>query len=192
MSGIELMQLAMQAPMQHTSVPVQAVSPHLHWPATQVAPSPQEWPQLPQLRMSVMRLAQPALGQQVWSFEQGAPDGKQPQWPPMQTVPPVQAALQPPQLFAIDLGVDAAGPQQVPWQLAGWPGQMPPLVPPMSFLVPDGLSLQPATVIKIANNRRIQASPNGRTVPRTAVAVKGSPSGWRRTRARAPRAISSA
>ena len=129
MSGIEMLQVSAHAPLQQTCVPVQVVVPHLQTPFSQVDPSPQLVPHLPQLRMSFIRSAQPALGQQVWVMAQGAPEGRQPQWPPMHTVPPVQAALQVPQLLtSIDVGTHLV-PQQDPWQFSGWSGQMPPPPP---------------------------------------------------------------
>ncbi len=159
MSGIEMLQVSAHEPLQQTCVPEQVVLPHLQTPLTHVEPSPHEWPQAPQLRRSVMRSAQPALGQQVCVIEQGAPDGKQPQWPPMQTVPAVHLALQPPQLFTSMLVLMQVEPQHVPWQFSGWLGQMKPPDPlAMSGPPPPFESLQEMKVKPIAsvrNHKRI-------------------------------------
>jgi hypothetical protein len=142
MSGIGIgdEQVSAQLPLQQICVPVQVWVPQRQMPPTQVDPVPHEWPQAPQLRMSLVRSAQPALGQQVWPIEQGAPEGRQPQWPPTHTVPLVHAALQPPQLCTSIMVSTQLAPQQVPEQLSGWAGQMPPpLVPPRSCLPPPTL-----------------------------------------------------
>jgi hypothetical protein len=130
-------QVSAQVPLQQVCVPMQVVVPQRQIPPTHVELLPQMWPQAPQLRMSLVRSAQPALGQQVWPIEQGAPDGRQPQCPPTHTVPPLHTALQPPQLAALTVVSMQEVPQQVPEQFAGCDGQMPPpLVPPRSCLPP--------------------------------------------------------
>jgi hypothetical protein len=161
MSGMGVLQVAWQLPLQHEVPAPQVWPPHEQAPLAQVSPLVHALPQVPQLRRSFIRLAQPALGQQVWPMPQGAPDGRQPHLPPMQTVPPVQAALQPPQLLRSMLVLMHCWPQQVPWQFSGWLGQMSP-PPPMSFLgMLVLLSLQPVIPIKKTNSRRIRSSPAG-------------------------------
>src|SRR5439155_15767388 len=151
MSGIEMLHVAWQAPLQQTSLPVHTLPPHLHCPPEQVWPLSQTLPHMPQLRRSFMRSAQPPIGQQVCVIAQGAPDGKQPHLPPMHTVPPVQAALQPPQLLRSTEVLRHFSPQHVPWQFSGWFGQMSP--PPfMSFGTLVLELLQLVTRIK-ANSR---------------------------------------
>ncbi len=139
---------------------------------------PQAWPHDPQLRMSLCRSAQPALGQQVCEVAQGAPDGKQPQLPPMHTVPVSHAALQPPQLWiSIEVSTQVE-PQQVPLQFPGWLGQMKPPEPAMSTLPPpppppESLQAAIEITLKAKNSERILVPPRQlATVPRAAVGVK--------------------
>jgi hypothetical protein len=65
MSGMLDVHESEQVPLQQVCVPVQVLVPHRHLPPTQVEPLPHEWPHMPQLRMSLSRLAQPAFGQHV-------------------------------------------------------------------------------------------------------------------------------
>ena len=61
------------------------------WPGSQACPQP------PQLRMSLSRLAQPLMPQQVCPMPQAMPLGGQPQWPPRQIIPVPQVVVQSPQ-----------------------------------------------------------------------------------------------
>ena len=97
-----------------------------------------------------MTSAQPPIGQQVCDIAHGAPDGKQPHLPPMHTVPPVQAALQPPQLLRSTEVLRHFSPQHVPWQFSGWFGQMSP--PPFMSNQPNYNTLL-ATASKLAVRR---------------------------------------
>ena len=67
-------------------------------PLTQLTPSGQVTPQPPQLRMSLARLMQPLVPQQVWPAPHGSPNGGQPHLPPRQMAPSGQTVPQAPQL----------------------------------------------------------------------------------------------
>jgi hypothetical protein len=176
-------QVSAHEPLQQVCVPMQVVVPQRQMPPTHVEPLPHVWPQAPQLRMSLVRSAQPALGQQVCPIEQGAPEGKQPQCPPVQTVPAVQAALQPPQLCRSIIVSTQTLPQQVPEQFSGCAGQMPPpVVPPRSCFPPPTLpddeqacaiNTDAITKNESDKNQRIELLPKPPgTLHRAVVAVK--------------------
>ncbi len=113
-------------------------------PLTQLTPSGQVTPQPPQLRMSLPRLMQPLLPQQVWPVPQMSPKGGQPHLPPMQMSPSGQTVPQAPQLRGSRPMSMQAVPQHVRPQ--AWPlsMQVPPSpedLSPLRLLRP-----QPATV----------------------------------------------
>ena len=88
---------------------------HMQAPPVHCAPSGQRVPQWPQLRMSDIRLTQPAAAQHDWPRLHLSPLGGQPQLAPRQTVPTAQTAPQSPQL---------RGSRETSWQLA--PQHFPP------------------------------------------------------------------
>lgn len=126
-------------------------------PATQLTPSGQVTPHPPQLRMSLDRLMQPLLPQQVWPVPHGSPNGGQPHLPPRQMLPSGQTVPQLPQLRGSMPTLTHAWPQQVSPQAA------PPLAlhappSPDDFWPLRSLAPQPATA-------------NARTSPRTSCAT---------------------
>jgi len=88
---------------------------HMQAPPVHCAPSGQRVPQWPQLRMSDIRLTQPAAAQHDWPRLHLSPLGGQPQLAPRQTVPTEQTAPQSPQF---------RGSRETSWQLA--PQHFPP------------------------------------------------------------------
>ena len=113
-------------------------------PLTQLTPSGQVTPQPPQLRMSLPRLMQPLLPQQVWPVPQMSPNGGQPHLPPMQMSPSGQTVPQAPQLRGSRPTSMQALPQQVSVQAAPLEVHVPPS--PDDFSPLRSLAPQPATV----------------------------------------------
>lgn len=179
MSGDAVMpQLVPQVPLQQVWPVGQTTPPHLQVPWSQVAPSPHLLPHAPQLRMSESRLAQPRLPQQVWPMPQAAPDGGQPQWPPLHTVPDGQALPQSPQLSGSALTSRHWSPQHLPAHCSGCDGQMlwpAPASPPL----PAGLpTAQPAAASASPRTRPTSMSATrdaiGATLTPRAVAVNAA------------------
>jgi hypothetical protein len=132
-------------------------------PLTQLTPSGQMTPQPPQLRMSLDRLMQPLVPQQVWPVPHGSPNGGQPHLPPRQMAPSGQTVPHAPQLRG-----------SRPTSMHSWPQQVSAHAAPLSVHVlppsPDdfsplrSLTAQPATVSE--RNRRIPRATNVRATRR--------------------------